>query len=603
MALWSAVANVVIRAATDVADADFRIIRELGAKAADWNNMGFDHPKVGDSQLPVLEPSPFNRIRLDTNPVEQGGFGPLSTELDLAHSYMQSTLVHELGHMLGLGHGGPYDHTKIPGTDTYVDQLTQQFGPYDMKLWTLMSYVDPNQAATYSNLYPVTGTNWGGYQPQTPMMLDILAVQRLYGLPFESPLTGDNHHFGFNANIKGDIGRFYDFSINKNPVITIWATGENNTLDLSQFDQNAMINLSPGTFSSAGGKINNIGIAFSTVINKAIGGSGDDVIIASNVSSLLDGRDGSDVLWGGASGDTLVGGADPDTFHPGGGLNVLRDTLANMDGDTVFDFGQSTAIDVTGVLIGRDHLDIVHFGGATTLEMGDTEILLQGAYANGDFMVVARGTGAAAHTEVTFEPFLPSLFEGVRVTDSAINGVSNQPFLTGDGSIHFTLNLQAAISTFSNTLGYYKVAADGTIGGAHVLFANTHNPGTTTLDLGTPGNGERIGFFLIQDGADHFGNLPDNLSFLAPGGGTANLNAGVPVVLNSATLGNLGGVAIFHSFQQLNPDRALQVLSGVAPGGKELLIGFEDVSRATGDNDYQDVVIAIHASADGLFFV
>ena len=41
----------------------------------------------------------------------------------------------------------------------------------------------------------------------------------------------------------------------------------------------------------------------------------------------------------------------------------------------------------------------------------------------------------------------------------------------------------------------------------------------------------------------------------------------------------------------------------MAPGGKELLVGFEDVSRATGDNDYQDVVIAIHTTADGLFFV
>ena len=92
-------------------------------------------------------------------------------------------------------------------------------------------------------------------------------------------------------------------------------------LDLSQFDQNAMINLNPGTFRSAGGKINNIGVAFSTVIDKAIGGRGDDVIIASNVSSQLEGRDGSDVLWGGASDDTLVGGDDPDTFHPGGGLN------------------------------------------------------------------------------------------------------------------------------------------------------------------------------------------------------------------------------------------------------------------------------------------
>lgn len=603
MALWSAVANVVLSPSATSADAAFQIIREPGAKAADWNNMAFDHPSVGATDLPVLSASPLNRIRIDTNPADQGGFGPLSTQFDPAYSYLQSTLIHELGHMLGLGHGGPYDHTLIPGTQIYVDPLTQQFGPYDMKLWTLMSYVQPGDTAAWSGSYPVKDTNWGGLQPQTPMMLDILAVQRLYGLPAESPLNGDNHHFGFNANITGDISRYYDFSINRHPVVTIWAAGDHNTLDLSQFDKDATINLNPGTFSSANGMVNNIGIAFFTVVNEGIGGSGNDVMIASDVATRLDGGDGSDVLRGGAGNDTLVGGADPDTFHPGGGLNILRDNLADMDGDTVFDFGQSTTIDVTGVLIGRDHLEVVHFAGDTTLEMGDTEILLKGAFAGGDFMSVARGSGASAHTAVTFEPYLPHLFEGVRVADSAINGVPNELFMTGDGSVRFTVRLEAAISTFGNTLGYYEVAADGTIGGVHVLFGNTHSPGSATLDLGTPGNADRIGFFLIQDGANLFANLPDNLSFLASDGGVANLNGGVPVVLNSATLGNLAGAAIFHTFNQLNPDHAYQVLSGVAPGGKEVQIGFEDVARATGDNDYQDVVIAIHTSADGLFFV
>ena len=71
--------------------------------------------------------------------------------------------------------------------------------------------------------------------------------------------------------------------------------------------------------------------------------------------------------------------------------------------------------------------------------MGETEILLEGAYGGGDFMVVARGTGANAHTQVTFEPFLPQLFEGVQVDTDEINGVANQPFLTGDGTVNFTL--------------------------------------------------------------------------------------------------------------------------------------------------------------------
>ena len=71
----------------------------------------------------------------------------------------------------------------------------------------------------------------------------------------------------------------------------------------------------------------------------------------------------------------------------------------------------------------------------------------------------------------------------------------------------------------SNALGVYKVGADGTISNVDIVYANTLNvaPGEMTVSLGTPGNNERIGFFLIQDGFDMFGNLPDNLAFLTPG--------------------------------------------------------------------------------------
>jgi hypothetical protein len=92
-----------------------------------------------------------------------------------------------------------------------------------------------------------------------------------------------------------------------------------------------------------------------------------------------------------------------------------------------------------------------------------------------------------------------------------------------------------------------------------------------------------------------FGNLPDNLSF------SGNYNAGVPLTLSSATLGTLGGATVFHSFANVNPGHADQVLSGVAPGGKELLIGFEDLSTATGDNDFQDVVLGIYTTRDDIF--
>ena len=60
---------------------------------------------------------------------------------------------------------------------------------------------------------------------------------------------------------------------------------------------------------------------------------------------------------------------------------------------------------------------------------------------------------------------------------------------------------------------------------------------------------------------------------------------------------------MFHSSAGLNAEHTTQVLSGVAPGGRELLIGFEDLPTGAGDNDFQDVVIGVRTNHDGIFFV
>ena len=113
------------------------------------------------------------------------------------------------------------------------------------------------------------------------------------------------------------------------------------------------------------------------------------------------------------------------------------------------------------------------------------------------------------------------------------------------------------------------------------------------------GRNERIGFFLIEDGFDFYGKLPDNLTFVAAGASNpASVDAATAAVLDSATLGQLTAAQIFHTFANLSPGHADQVLAGVTAGGHQLQIGFEDMSRATGDNDFQDVVIAIHVTPD-----
>lgn len=590
MALWMAVANVDLVEVGSQAAANFQIKSVTTGKPAYWSNAGFDHPAVGSGEVGLLPQSDDNGIFIDL------AYSGASTDLTAQSGYSMQTLIHELGHMLGLGHGGPYDGE--------VNAMVQQFGPYDMMLWTTMSYIRPEQAALYADDYPVMGTRWDAYYPLTPMAIDILAVQRLYGVATDGPLTGGGHTFGFRSNIQGPIGLFYDFTRNLQPIVTIWENGTNNTLDLSGYSSDSIVDLRPGAFSSANGMKNNIGIAFGTVIETGIGGAGDDTIWASDVASRLFGGAGGDTLHGGAGDDVLSGGADPDTIDGGGGLNVLRDGLADMNGDTVFHFGQSTTIEVQDALIGRNHLTVVFDDSNTTLGLGDTRILLAGIFDGGDFMAVARSNGSGPHTDISFETWLPRLFEGVAVEAEAINGIANMPFLTGDSVVRFSATLEAAISAFANTLGWYRVATDGTIFGVDVLYADTLDPGALTVSLGAPGSGEKIGFFLVQNGFGQFGNLPDDLSFVTQGSlAPADLDAGLPLFLQSASLGVLTGATVFHSFATLNVGDAIQVLSGVAPGGRALEIGFEDVALGTGDNDFQDVVLSVFTDRNDVFWM
>src|SRR6185369_10693729 len=114
-----------------------------------------------------------------------------------------------------------------------------------------------------------------GSDPTGLMLLDILAVQALYGLPTSTPFSG-GQTFGFNCNIAGPTAMFFDFSQNTDPILAIWDSGTNNTLDLSGFSSNSSVNLNPGTFSSCNGMTNNIAIAFGTAINRIVLGPGND---------------------------------------------------------------------------------------------------------------------------------------------------------------------------------------------------------------------------------------------------------------------------------------------------------------------------------------
>lgn len=307
MDLWSAEANIKFTIIASVATADVQIARTTD-KSAEGGITYLDTGNIGSSQLGQAI---SGSITIDTS---VGGFGPIGSAFSIAGGYPWQTIEHELGHVLGLGHAGAYND----GTTTNSPQLTS----YDNTAYSIMSY---NEAPHYSGAF-IWGSS-GGYarSPVTPMMLDIAAVQRIYGTPVGGPLSG-GQVFGFNTNITTDIRQFFDFTVNTKPVITLYDSGAGNTLDLSGFSVGSTVDLHAGAFSSVAGLVNNIGIALNTRIDTLIGGTAGDKVT---------GNDDGDVLMGGGSSDTITGGTGNDHIYG----NMLSSTQGATDGADVIDTG------------------------------------------------------------------------------------------------------------------------------------------------------------------------------------------------------------------------------------------------------------------------
>jgi len=260
-----------------------------------------------------------------------------STGIQFAHSYMPSvgsvwfssayaeltnpqigqhgflTFIHEEGHALGLDHMGNYN-----GTGNWTPSSYQ-----DSTVFSIMSYFGPNWGTgSQAGEGLVAWADWVGadgklYAPQTPMINDIMAIQSLYGVE-TTTRTGDTI-YGFHCNVTGTAAQLYDFSANKNPILALFDSTGNDTLDLSGWSTNSIVSLMPGSFSSCNSMTNNISIAYTCDIENAVGGNGADQITGNNLANKLDGGAGADVLNGGNGDDILIGGAGNDNLDGGAG--------------------------------------------------------------------------------------------------------------------------------------------------------------------------------------------------------------------------------------------------------------------------------------------
>jgi Ca2+-binding RTX toxin-like protein len=294
-----------------VADIDFVVTAQADADIWYWLGSDWDVGALGWHEVPGT-----------------GGFEPLYGVFNYqaaSYGWTQSgllpggfgyvTLIHEIGHGLGLAH--PHDGGLAPDANVFPGVTADfgDYGDYDLNqgIWTTMSYNDGWQTQFPSH----TNDNYGWQA--TPMALDIAAIQAIYGANM-SYRTGDDIYTLPTGNASGT---FWSCIWDAGGIDTIVAAA---TIAPCVIDLNDAPLTGPnagGFVSRALGVVGGYTIANGVIIENATGASGSDTLIGNEVANRLEGGNGDDALFGGLGGDTLIGGDGDDTLDGGAGDDSL----------------------------------------------------------------------------------------------------------------------------------------------------------------------------------------------------------------------------------------------------------------------------------------
>jgi methionine-rich copper-binding protein CopC len=373
MAAWSAVADVTFVEVANASQANLVIARtNIGRNVAAFTGMGVDPGDTSPTAFAV-------GMHLQDADFEKSQFG-------------FQTLLHELGHVIGLRH--PWEQ--------YHQLSSELLQPS----YTVMAY----------------GVKSPGSYPQGPRPLDIAAAQYLLGAPRST--SGDDI-------IRVDARDTF--------LVVVGDRGGLDLLDMSDHTADITLDLTPGSMGRMGGGLNNVHIAYGTVIERVRAGSGDDRIT---------GRSGPETLEGGAGRDTLSGGPGDDVLAGGIGLDtaVFSGARANY---TITWKPDTKSFRVVSAAEGSDTLT-----GIDRLQFADVKLLASALRDGANSAPTLAGT-ATLSTAARDQPFT--------VTWSALANALENDDAQGDSISFLVTSVQGGTLTKDGTpvLPGVTVLSDG----------------------------------------------------------------------------------------------------------------------------------------------
>jgi serralysin len=427
-----------------------------------------------------------------SNPV--GGdafFGSGGYDNPVMGNYEWATILHEIGHALGLKH----PHERDGG-----GQVPLEWDSIEFSVMSYRSFVGKSLNYGYAN-------EEYGFS-QSLMMLDIAAIQRMYGANFNtgagdttytfSTTTGEMFIDGVGVGEPGDNRVFR----------TIWDGDGDDTYDFSTYTTNLAIDLTPGGYSDldVGGTFQRAkledadaypqsvvdqygltnqwarGHVFNallfdgdtrSLIENAVGGSGDDSFV---------GNTADNAFWGGDGDDTFFDSMGSDAYFGDGGV---ADMLTFQNDFSLYAYTYNIALDMLEIV--GDALDYVHSSVETLIFDGVSYLFAELSGQSG-----GEDTTRPTVVSVTLDDTLLAIGETALVTfqfseavtlfDASDVDLSNADGVLGklssaDGGVNWTATFTPAngVELTGQTigvvaLGYEDLANNAGAGGVSGAF-------------------------------------------------------------------------------------------------------------------------------------